>query len=69
LVVESLPILVTLFLGILRRLTFFLPVYIASSAGLPTGVCVCTGVIMGVTDGVWSMRVLLAVTTVYKISI
>jgi hypothetical protein len=52
LVVESLPILVTLFLGMLYRLIFFLSIYIASSAGLPTGVYVYTGVAMGVIDGV-----------------
>jgi hypothetical protein len=69
LVVESLLILVTLFLDILRRPTSFLPIYIASSAGLPTGVYVRTGVTIGVTDRVWSMRVLLVVTMVYKISI
>jgi hypothetical protein len=58
-----------LFLGILYRLISFLPVYIASSAGLSTGVYVYTGVAIGVMDRVWSMWVLLAVTTVYKISI
>jgi hypothetical protein len=53
----------------LYRLIFFLPVYIASSISLPIGVCVYTGVAIGVIDGVWSMWVLLIITTVYKISI
>jgi hypothetical protein len=68
LVVESLSILVILFLGILYRPTSFLSVYIVSSAGLSAGVCVYTGITIGVIDRVWSMRVLLAVTTVCKIS-
>jgi hypothetical protein len=53
----------------LYRPTSFLPIYIASSASLPMGVCVYTGVTIGVIDGVWLMRILLAVTIVYKISI
>jgi hypothetical protein len=53
----------------LYRLIPFLSIYIASSASLSIGVYVYIGVAMGVTDGVWSMRVLLAVTTVCKISI
>ena len=53
----------------LRRPTSFLPIYITSSASLLTKVCVRTRVAMGVTDRVWSIRVLLAVTTVRKISI
>jgi hypothetical protein len=53
----------------LYRLISFLPIYIASSASLSAGVCVYTGVAIGVIDGVWSMRVLLAVITVRKISI
>jgi hypothetical protein len=58
-----------LFLGILCRLIFFFPVYIVSSAGLSAGVYVYIGVTTGVINRVWSMRVLLAVTTVCKISI
>ena len=53
----------------LRKPISFLSIYIASSASLSTGVCVRTGVAIGVTDGVWSMRVLLAVIMVCKISI
>jgi hypothetical protein len=53
----------------LYRLILFLSTYIASSASLFIGVYVCTGVTMGVIDGVWLMRVLLAVITVCKISI
>jgi hypothetical protein len=41
-----------LFLGILYRLIFFLSIYIVSSAGLSTGVCVYIGVTIGVIDGV-----------------
>jgi hypothetical protein len=52
LVIESLLILVTLFLGILRRLISFLLIYIASSAGLPIGVYIYIRVTMGVTDRV-----------------
>jgi hypothetical protein len=53
----------------LYRLISFLPIYIASSASLPAGVYVYIGVAIGVIDRVWSMRVLLAVIIVYKISI
>jgi hypothetical protein len=53
----------------LYRLISFLPIYIASFASLPAGVCVCIGVTMGVMDGVWSMQVLLVVIMVCKISI
>jgi hypothetical protein len=53
----------------LYRLISFLPAYIASSTSLPMGVCVCIGVAIGVMDGVWLMRVLLAVITVRKVSI
>jgi hypothetical protein len=53
----------------LYRLISFLPIYIASSASLSTGVYVYTGVAIGVIDGVWSMQVLLAVTIVCKVSI
>ena len=68
-VIESLFILIMLFLGMLCRLTPFLLVYIASFASLPVGVCVYIRVAMGVTDGVWLMWVLLVVMTVCKISI
>jgi hypothetical protein len=52
LVVESLPILIIFFLGMLYRPTSFLPIYIAPSVSLPTGVCVCIGVVIGVIDRV-----------------
>ena len=68
-VIKSFPILITLFLGILYRLIFFLLIYIASSASLPAGVYVCIGVTIRVIDRVWLMQVLLAVIIVYKISI
>jgi hypothetical protein len=52
LVIKSLLILVILFLGILYRLIFFLPIYIVSSASLPAGVYVYIGVTTGVTNRV-----------------
>jgi hypothetical protein len=53
----------------LYRLISFLSIYITSSASLPMGVYIYIGVTIGVIDGVWLMRVLLVVITVYKISI
>jgi len=57
------------FLGMPCRPISFLTVYKALLTGSSTGVCFCIGVVMGVTSGTWSVRVLLVVAAVRKVDI
>ena len=68
-VVESLFILVILFLGVPYRPIFFFSIYITLSASLSIGIYIYTGVAIRVIDRIWLVRVLLSIAVVKKIDV
>jgi len=67
--IKSLPRLITFFLGMPYRPTFFLTVHKVLLAGSSVGVYFYIGVAIGVTGRTWLVRVLLAVAVVRKVDV